>query len=334
MPLRPLLLVAAAGAALIVPAVALAVPPENDNYLASTAINETGRNVPRTYANTVDTTEATTQTDMFNPNRDGQPFGGAGPENTVCKGTPFGKTVWYDFHPKYDGGVEVKTVGGFDSVVTVYEWSERTSQITRTVQCQDTAGVAEDMILTNNVKGGHAYTVQVGGVAGPGGLIAGGSMTFTLDYFRDTDGDGFYDDEGDKCRTLPGPRGSGGCPPALNPFASLNFDQVPGVGIKLTRLALTHIPKGAKVVALCGGCPKQAKSFRGGTIEFKKLYGRTVRAGSKVQLRVTMGRTRSGKYKYGATGALISWPIVGDGIGAKSQKCIKVGTKSKTTKCP
>jgi len=305
MPLRPLLLIAAAGAALTVPAVALAVPPENDNYLASTAINETGRNVPSTYTNTVDTTDATTQTDLFNPNRDGQPFGGAGPEKTVCNGTPFGKTVWYDFHPKVDGGVEIKTVGGFDAVVSVYEWSERNSMITRTVECQDTAGVAEDLILKKNVKGGHAYTVQVGGVSAPGGLIGGGSLTFTLDYFRDTDGDGFYDAEGDKCPTVPGPRGSGGCPPALNPFASLNFDQVTGVGIKLTRLALTHIPKGAKVVALCGGCPKQAKTFRGGTIEFKKLYQRTVRNGSKVQLRVTMGRTRSGRYKYGATGAQI-----------------------------
>jgi hypothetical protein len=332
MPFRPLLLLAATGATLAVaPAVALAVPPDNDNYLASTALNEDGTNVPRTYSNTVDTTDATTQTDLFDPNRDGQPFGGAGRETTVCKGTPFGKTVWYDFHPKYDGGVEVKTVGAFDSVVAVYEWSERNSQITRMVDCQDTAGVAEDLVLTKNVKAGHAYTVQVGGIARPGGVIAGGSLTFSLDYFPDRDADTILDDL-DKCRTVPGIERFGGCPPALNIAPSLGFDRAAG-GIRISKFVVGHVPKGALVVARCRGCKTQKVRSKGKTINLKKLVGASVPAGSKVSVLATLGHMGKGQYRFGATGALVSWPVRKGAIGIKRTQCVKVGTKSKIVKC-
>ena len=101
-------------------------PPPNDNYLASTTI------AAEEYTDTVDTTEATTQPDLFNPNRDGLPFGGGDPEPTSCGGaSPFGKTAWWDFKAPSDGGVELKANGGFDVVVAVYTWSERTSKITR-----------------------------------------------------------------------------------------------------------------------------------------------------------------------------------------------------------
>jgi hypothetical protein len=332
MPFRSLLLVAATGAALAAaPAVALAVPPENDNYLASTALNQDGTNVPRQYGNTVDTTEATTQADLFNPSRDGQPFGGAGPENTVCKGTPFGKTAWYDFHPKYDGGVEIKTLGAFDSVVAVYEWSEQTSKITRMVDCQDTAGLAEDLILTKNVKAGHAYTVQVGGIAGPGGEIAGGSLTFSLEYFPDRDADGVLDDL-DKCKTVPGIERFGGCPPQLNIAPSLAFDSTVS-GIRINKLVVGHVPKGARVVVRCGGCKTQKARSKGKTINFKKLVGANVPSGSKVSVTATLGRSGKGQYRFGATGSLVSWPVLKGGIGVKRTQCVKVGTKSKTVKC-
>ena len=77
MPLpRLALTAAAAAAALIFPSAAAAVPPPNDNYLASTSIVAEDGSMPLQYSDTVDTTEATTQADTFNPNRDGQPFGG------------------------------------------------------------------------------------------------------------------------------------------------------------------------------------------------------------------------------------------------------------------
>src|SRR3954447_3195615 len=181
MPFRSLLLATAAGAALATASPAAAAPPANDNYLASTAINEAGKALAPEFTDNVDTTEATTQSDLFNPSRTGQPLpANAGPENTQCNGVPFGKTVWYDFHPPVNGGVEI-TTAGFDAVVTIYEWSDDTAQITRTVQCHDRSGLTEDMIVPT-VRGGHAYTVQVGGLSGPGG-IAGGPLEFKLDYF-------------------------------------------------------------------------------------------------------------------------------------------------------
>jgi hypothetical protein len=345
MPLRPLLLLAATGAALaIAPAVALAVPPENDNYLGSTAINTPGTSLraptieDHTYTNTVDTTEATIQSDLFNPDSMGQPFGGAGAENTVCNNTQFGKTVWYDFHPKVDGGVQIHTSGTFDSVVTLYEWDDRqnvgTSKITRTIACHDELGLEEDLIVPagKNVKAGHAYTVQVGGVAGPAGA-AGGSLTFNLDFFADSDGDGFYDNEGDRCRKIPGPRSSGGCPPPLNIAPSLGFDDSPN-GIRINKLVVSHAPKGALVVARCRGCKTQKVRSKGRPINFKKVLGANVPAGSKVTVLATLGRQRHGRYRFGATGELVSWPVHVGAIGNRRQQCVQVGTKSKIVKCP
>src|ERR671936_1123860 len=87
--------------ALAVPAVALAAPPVNDDYLKSKRINAPGTRVPREEVkDAVDTTEATTQADLFIP---GTGTGGGGPETTTCNGRSYGKTVWYDVHPDVDG---------------------------------------------------------------------------------------------------------------------------------------------------------------------------------------------------------------------------------------
>ena len=88
-------------------------------------------------------------------------------ETTVCKGTPFGKTVWYDLAPQFDGGRRgVGRRTGFKPVVAVYEWNRADSQITRLVDCTPNAG-GEDLLL--DVKAASNYTIQVGGVGGAGG---------------------------------------------------------------------------------------------------------------------------------------------------------------------
>lgn len=331
MPSRSLLSAAAAAVALLATsAPALAAPPLNDNYLSSTALNQAGGPLPPVLTDQVDTTEATTQSDLFNPGPDGQPLGGAGAEPTTCGGTVFGKTVWWDFHPPVDGGVEIKTAG-FDNVVTVYQWSDKTSKIVRTVDCQNTPGVTEDLVLSHEVKKGRAYTVQVGGVAGPGGVFAGGPLSFELDYFRDTDGDGFLDAEGDKCKTTPGPRGFGGCPPELNVSPVISFGSTSD-GIQIRKLVVGRLPKGAKVRARCRGCRTVSTVARHSTVEFKTLEGRSVKQGSKVQIRVTMGRRGKGKYRYGATGQLITWPVKAGGIGIKRTQCLHVKT-NRIQKC-
>src|SRR5215210_2605573 len=95
------------------PALAAAAPPSNDNYLASVPVDK-----PE-FTATADTTEATTQADLFNPNRNGAPLGGGEPEPTSCRGTAFGKTVWYDLAPQVDGGVQIRATG-IPTVVAVY----------------------------------------------------------------------------------------------------------------------------------------------------------------------------------------------------------------------
>jgi|GEM_PF-1926833 len=333
--LRTLVVVAACGAAtLSAPAWAAAAPPPNDNYLASLPINAAGAQMPPEWHSTVDTTDATTQADLFNPNQYGQQLGGAGPEPTTCKGTSFGKTVWYDFHPPTNGGVDLSAVG-FDSVIALYEWNEKTSLITKTVGCSDKPGLEDELLAT--VEKGKAYTVQIGGVAGPGGAIAGGPLSLELDFFADTDGDGILDADNDKCKTIPGVSQFGGCPPPVggkSPVSpSLSFANTAG-GVQITRFVVAHVPAGAKVKASCAGCGggQTIAVKKGGTVAIKKLVGRSVRAGSAIELRVTMGRHGKGIYKYGATGAYFKWPVKVGGLGTKVQRCLHVGT-AKIERC-
>jgi hypothetical protein len=314
--LRLCLALVLASAAL--PATASAAPPPNDNYLASTTIASSP------FTNVVDTTEATTQTDLFNPSKEGQPLGGAGPESTSCNGTPIGKTIWYDLQPQDGGGVEIKTAG-YDAAVAIYEWNPSDSKITKLVKCENTAGATEDVIL--DVKGGKAYTFQVGGVNG-----ASGPLTFNLDYFPDADGDGVFDAL-DDCRTTPGIRASGGCPPSLRGKVSpsLTFANA-GNGIRITRLAVDGVPKGAKVTASGGGTSQTVKAKKGGRVTLSKLAGRSARAGSTVTVKITLGRTGSGKYTFGATGVAYKWPVKAGGLGRRVQQCLHVGS-GKVERC-
>jgi hypothetical protein len=321
--MRPLglsLLTAAALAA--APALAAAAPPPNDNYLASTTITQSP------FTDTVDTSEATTQPDLFNPNAQGQPLGGYVAENTTCNGVGFGKTVWYDLQPDRPGGVEIDT-SGFDDVVTVYQWGAD-SKIIRQVTCQRMSTAETPGQLLLSVDKGKAYTFQVGGVNG-----AGGPLSFHLEFFPDTDGDGILDAQPDKCPTVPGISRYGGCPPSLRGKVSpsLSFANA-GSGIRITRLVVDGVPKGAKVSATGGGASQTVKASKAGRVTLSRLVGRTASAGGKVTLRVTMAPTGSGTYKYGATGALYQWPVKAGGLGGRVQKCLKVGSASAIVKCP
>jgi hypothetical protein len=299
------------------PALAAAAPPANDNYLSSLPVDKT------VFTATADTTEATTQPDLFNPSRTGAPLGGGDPETTNCKGTEFGKTVWYDLAPQVDGGVQLRATG-FGTVVSVYEWNAQDSRITRLVDCSASAST-DDLLL--DVEGKKNYTIQVGGVGG-----AGGPLTVKADFFPDQDGDGILDDQPDKCKTVPGIERFGGCPPELKVTPSIGFDST-GNGITINRLNVDRVPKGAKVVAKCGGCGSQTvKAKRFGRISMTKLVGKNVRAGTKVEIKVTLAKTGTGTYKYGATGSYFAWPVRVGGIGARQANCLNVKT-SKIERC-
>ena len=299
------------------PALASAAPPVNDNYLSSLPVDQVE------FTATTDTTEATTQADLFNPNRDGQPLGGGAAEPLDCKGTAFGKTVWYDLAPQVSGGLQLRATG-FQTVVAVYEWNPQDSRITRLVDCSANAGV-DDLLLS--VKGKKNYTIQIGGAAG-----AGGALNFNALFFPDTDGDGILDDQPDKCKTVPGIERFGGCPPELKVVPSIGFDGSAS-GITIKRLIVDRVPKGAKVVAKCSGCGSQTiKAKRFGRVSLSKLVGKTVRAGTKIEIRVTLGKTGSDTYVYGATGSYFEWPVRAGGLGARVTRCLNVKS-SKIERC-
>jgi hypothetical protein len=320
MPSRRLVLsAAAAAAALAFPAAAAAVPPPNDNYLASTSIVPERGGVTE-YTDTVDTSEATTQADTFNPNRDGQPFAGGDPEPTSCgAGQPaFGRTAWWDFEPPQAGIAEFKASGGFEVVLAVYEWSEQTSRITRTVRCQNEAVGGETMLL--EVRKGTNYTAQVGGVNN-----AGGPVNFALTYFSDTDRDDELDVT-DDCVRRQGT--SNGCPPELRAAPRIRYDGAGG-GIRITSLAIDDALRGARVEVRCRRCGRRvtARARRGGVLRLNRFVGRFVPNGDRIEVRISQPRARSGRYRFGAIGKYYRWPVTGDGLGDRLSRCMNPGSR-------
>jgi hypothetical protein len=308
MRIRPSLLAAAvAAAALVAPAAAAAAPPANDNYLASSPVNSLE------FRTSVDTTEATTQPDLFNPNRDGVPLTGGDAEPLDCDGTAFGKTVWYDLAPQADGDVTIRATG-FPTVVAVYQWSKSTSEITRMLDCSLTAA-SEDLVVS--VKRRRSYTIQVGGAGG-----VGGPLNLHVEYFPDRDRDGVFDAI-DDCPTTAG-IGNSGCPPELRARARVSVDYT-STGVIINRLWVERVPKGAKIVASCGGCGSQTvRAKRRGVVDLGKLTGRAASAGAAITVRVTLRRQKKGKYRYGATGKYTRWKVKAGGLGSTKDRCINV----------
>jgi hypothetical protein len=313
---------AACALALACPAVAAAVPPENDNYLSSTIVADSSGTLPKEFTNAVDTSEATTQADLFNPQQDGSAGSGGGAEPLQCGATPFAKTVWYDVKPPTWGGVEI-FASGFDTTVGVYEWSPATGRITRTVACQnDETSAKEDVIL--DVRKGTNYTVQVGGANG-----AAGPLEFELNYYPDRDHDGEFD-ELDDCPSVPGTRG--GCPPELRAAPRFAYSQTNP--LVFTKLAVDSVPKGGKVEVSCRHCGRKItrKARRTGTVRLTKFLGRRVPAGDAVVIRVTKAATGRGKFRFGATGKYIKYPVLSTGLGRRVIRCLQPGSR-KPTRC-
>jgi hypothetical protein len=320
--------VGAALAALALPAVAAAAPPANDNYLASTSISDAERPLGREFTDTIDTTEATTQADLFNPDKDGLPFGGGGAEPTTCGSVGYGRTAWWDFRPQSAGGVEIKASGGFDVVVAVYEWSGSTSRITKRVSCQNEAPGSETVLLPRVLKN-HNYTVQVGGAGD-----TGGALKFDLSYFRDRDADGVLDDEPDKCLSRPGIRRFGGCPPELRSAPRLSLD-TNSSGATVRAITVDELPKTARVEVRCGHCGRKVtkKARRAGSVSLDRFLGRFVRAGDFIEVRLTMPkRAKKGRYRFGAVGKVYHYPITSHGLGKRTLRCLNPGSR-KPVRC-
>ena len=314
-------------ASLSLAATAEAAPPPNDNYLSSFQMGD-GDRVAREFRDVQNTTEATTQPDLFNPNRDGRPFGGGGPESTQCGATSYGKTVWYDLLPEVAGGVQI-FASGFDTVVAVYEYDVRNARITRNLLCQnDSTGTVEEVILPE-VRCGRAYTVQVGGAGGEGG-----ALDFQFLFYPDTDADGVLDDAPDRCPRLRGVAGFGGCPPELRATPRLTWATTAG-GVRFTKLEVEGVPRGARVEARCRRCGvSQSRRARRSTVSLPRFVGRAAPAGAVLELRVTMGRRGSGRYRYGAIGNYVRYVFGRGEVRSRTVRCLLPGKRAPRRRCP
>lgn len=350
-PLRPLAAAACSLAALAVavPAASAQAPPANDQYLFPLVMHAPGTPIPQNDPrfDNPDTTNATTQTDLFAP-----PSAGGPPEPTSCGTSPIGKTVWYRAFPEISGILVANVAATFDPTIAIVPFNPQNNQPDiANGQCTDVgAGVTEELAV--QVTPG-AYAVQVGGFNGAGGQIPEVKLTF----FPDRDGDGQLDAL-DRCPTRPGD--VNGCPRRLDrqvrtPF---RFQNRPG-GVRLTSLKV-DAPRSSRIALSCtrGACrrrtinakpstaPTVMKPFTGDapasqprawkeqeaadpqahaavTRNILRFVNRNLRAGTRIVIRVTQRN---------AVGAYITLRV-GNGSMSRTTQCTNPGSSRPRSRC-
>jgi hypothetical protein len=229
-------------------------PPVNDDYLDSLQLNGPGTPLNRTdtLRDERDTTAATTQSDIFAPESSG-----GGKEVVHCKGTNYGATIWYDLYPDEDGRLRVRT-SGFDNVITIYPFDPQTLRPkTDRKRCVNEETLPSEEMLVP-VRGGKAYTIQIGGVDG-----VGGPLRVLFDYAVD------------KLRRLRAD---------ATLTAAAESDGITVRGLEVSTSRRTRV-----TVDCTRGC--KPKSKRGSKkTRFPHLAGKRLRSGTKLQIRVTAPR--------------------------------------------
>ncbi|HWH43682.1 MAG TPA: hypothetical protein VNT32_03035 [Thermoleophilaceae bacterium] len=184
-------LAVAATSSLAVPAgeAAAQAPPSNDHYLQPVFLNDEGSPFPRPPAvpgYSVDTTAATTQDDLFNPNGNGGAGSGGGSEPNQCGQSVYGKTAWTVFYADRPGRIDVSTAGAFDSVIGLIPFRSPNdpAPLLNAAVCTDRlSGFSESFSEPPVVVQGLWYAVQVGGYLDPQtGAIGGGPVEIKFEY--------------------------------------------------------------------------------------------------------------------------------------------------------
>ncbi len=278
-----------------------------DHYLDSVPINRAGTKLTSA-GDTVDTSRATTQGDLFVPG--GRPGGPSEP--TLCRGAGYGNTVWYDFYPHTAGDVLLQASAlGFNPVLAIMPFDARTGRpdLSR-FTCANDLATGVEQLGVEGLRRGQAYTVQVGGVGN-----TGGPLDFDLVFLADTDGDGVRDDQ-DVCDLREG-KTKVGCVRALPRLA---FNPTGG-GVRLRFLSV-RAPRGFKVSVRCRGCPPQARRAR--TVRFNRLRGRTLRAGTSLVIRVT---------KKDNIGAYFPYRVRRGGLTSSVERCLNPASRKPRRRC-
>jgi hypothetical protein len=237
-------LVIALTVAAVLPASAAAqeqiTPPDADSYLGPVFINGgQGMKTGDVLGIAADTTNYTTQDDLYNPgfDADGNPVEGSGgpPEPTFCEGfnTRYANTIWSIFRAKQYGVITIDAASGtFDEVIRVVPFDGPSNPAPALPgSCFDNiAGVqqaASGLVFPN-----EWFAVQVGGTPGRVTPAQGGPMQVKFSL---------------------------GPPPKVKGDASLFWARPP---LRVTTMDIKGVTKGAKVTLTCtkGACKKTTKT--------------------------------------------------------------------------
>jgi hypothetical protein len=308
-------------------------PPANDNYLSAWPMSSPDGGVPSLWSDTArDTTAATVQADLFEPNPDGLPLGGGPAEQVACAGgTRYDKTVWYIFSPHVNGGMTFQA-GGLDSVVRVYELGED-SLPARTVRCSDESrGPTEDVLLPR-LRAGRDYVVQVGG-ATVNGVTAAGLLDVRVRFFADRDLDEVLDSAPDACPTLPGIEAAEGCPPRVGGSTTYSFAATSN-GVRLASLVIEGAPRGARVEVRCRRCgERQVRRSRGQrALHLTDFEGRSLRKGDRVSVYITRAPSGDGRFRFGAMGKYERFRVGAGSFRREVVRCLNPGSM-RPRRCP
>ena len=308
-------------------AAAAAGPPPNDNYLESTILANpsTPTKIAHKVHEVLDTTQATVQPDLFDPDKDGQPLGGDGPEPTQCNGVSFGKTVWYDAQPEVTGA-GVITANGYDTVIAVYRYDVASAKITSLVTCRNDA-IGETLTLPA-LRRGTAYTIQIGGVGD-----TGGALDFTWEFFPDRDGDGVLDETPDRCPNIKGPSSESGCPPRLIAGFDYSVNLNP---IRFAAATISRLPRGTRVSVRCRRCGVNTHVTIPRTnarVRLRGLIGHTAPDGAVLDIVATHRKSRSGRFDHGAIGGRLRYTVRRGKLVGPSRRCMLPGSTKPRRTC-
>jgi len=108
-----------------------------------------------------------------------------------------------------------------------------------------------------------------------------------------------------------------------------------GAGVRVAKLTVDRADKGSRIEVSCRRCGKtvRARAPRGGSVRIRPLEGRTVPAGDRLEVRITHPRSGSGRFRFGAIGKIVRWPITSTALGQSKVTCTRPGSK-KRIRCP
>jgi hypothetical protein len=104
-----------------------------------------------------------------------------------------------------------------------------------------------------------------------------------------------------------------------------NF-QTQGALTKVIRLRVRDVPRGGSVQALCTGrgCPFRSKRFDGTRVNVGKAFKRRLRAGAKIEVRITAP---------GAIGKVVRYEMRRGKVPKTTRLCLPLGASRPRARC-